>query len=677
MLTLSSDIREIKHLGPSTSEKLEKLGVRNVRDLLYLIPNRYIDYSKCVSVNRCQIGETVTIKASVVFIKNQYTKTGKKLQLAEIKDKTGSLLLIWFNQPYLNRILFTDDMIFASGLVGWFGGKKAIISPIFERADKAPLHTGKIIPVYPETKGLSSKFLRNRINEILPEILDCISDPIPEYLLKRFDLLPLDRAIANIHFPLSDLDCLNGKKRLAFDEMLALYIASYKRRQEWSKYKLKSNIFQKKYSLSDFIKLAPFELTQAQKRVIKEIFADMESSKPMNRLLEGDVGSGKTIVAAAAIVKAFKNGYKSALMAPTQILAQQHYQTLTGLLKKTGIKIGLITSNHKEIPEICDLFIGTHALISNTKHLTKVGLVIIDEQHKFGVNQRSKLISNSKEHNFVPHVLSMTATPIPRTIALTVYGDLDLSVIDEMPKNRISPKTWIVPSKKESSSYDWIKTEIKNNKTSVFVVCPLIGEDENDGEVIDDITKIEIANVKAEYKKLEPIFREFKLAMLFSKQKPKEKENNLTDFKKGIINILVSTPVIEVGVDIPSANIMVIKGADRFGLAQLHQLRGRVGRAGERSYCLLYTKSTSESVIKRLSAMQKETSGFKLAELDLELRGPGQFFGIRQHGLPELKIATWNDPFLMHMAKQGLELLLKNKDDVNKIYLSLQNTSSY
>ena len=401
-----------------------------------------------------------------------------------------------------------------------------------------------------------------------------------------------------------------------------------------------------KKAVHTFIKNLSFKLTNSQEKIVDEIFSDFSKKYPMNRLLEGDVGSGKTVVAAIGAFISFINGYQTVFMAPTQILAQQHYNTLKELFDPYKARISLLTSGQvkKDLGKE-DIFVGTHSLINKNALFDKVSLVVIDEQQKFGVNQREKLVKKARNKKISPHVLNLTATPIPRTVALTLYGDLDLSILDELPPKRLPITTWLVPPTKRQGAYKWIQKNIQDNKIQVYIVCPLIEESQKE-------TMQTVKSAKSEFEKLKKVFPNLSLDLMHGKLKSKEKENIIERFKKGKTDILVSTPVVEVGIDVGNATIMVIEAAERFGLSSLHQLRGRVGRGTKKSYCLLFTESKSEKVVTRLSAMQKNLNGFELAELDLKLRGPGEVFGIKQHGFPELKIASWQDIGLIKKTKK-------------------------
>lgn len=630
-------------VGPVYQTRLEKMGIKTFKDLIYHIPNRYLDFRQKSPISRLSIGDSLTIKGNVDSIKNLYTRSGKKIQLAQVSDKSGSVDVIWFNQPFLIKTLKEGETYCLSGKVDWFGRKKAMISPLID--------TFGIVPVYPETYGISSKWLRGRIKTAY----GLINDKIEEYLPQTFGFLDLPSAIKEIHFPDDPDKAEKARERLAFDELLALQITNIKRKSLWQKnhpvYKLEIN----RKEINQFIESLPFKLTNSQERVIEEIIEDFQKPYPMNRLLEGDVGSGKTVVAATAAFISFLNGCQSVIMAPTQILAQQHFDTLNSLLQPFKVRISLITSSiSKSDLGRTDIFVGTHSLIHQKINMDKVALVVIDEQHKFGVEQREHLVKKSGKKNVSPHVLTMTATPIPRTVALTFYGDLDLSTLNEILVGRQKITTWIVHPQKRDGAYKWIDENIQKNKSQVFIVCPLI--EESEAETLKDIR-----SVTKEYKNLKKIFKRRKLGLLHGRLKMEEKNKVVNDFRSRNLDIVVATPVVEVGIDIPNATIMVIEAADRFGLAQLHQLRGRVGRSDKKSYCLLFYQNEGSKIKARLSAMEKGISGFELAELDLRLRGPGEIFGLRQSGIPELKIASWTDIDLIKKVKSVAEEISNKK----------------
>lgn len=631
--------QKIPGVGPAYASRLEKLGIRTARDLLLHLPHRYDDFSVISKAAHVQEGETVTVQGKLLDIKNAYTRNGFVLQQGKIQDDSGTLDVMWFNQRFLTRVLHKDDYVSLSGKVEKNKNKLQMTTPQYEVLSlivqdevlhMTSIHTGRLVPVYPETEGISSKWLRIRIHALIREIGEIrdIREYLPVEILKENNLMSLEEAVKKVHFPDSLRQAEEARRRLAFDELLMAQIQAKTRRNELEKQKVgnKLQIVEVREKFRMFSDNLPFSLTTAQKKVINEIFQDLACSKPMNRLLQGDVGSGKTVVAAIAMLAAKLNGYQAALMAPTEILANQHYQTLSTLLSKLNTSVGIATGSRKDYLN-SDIVVGTHALLSDNLNFAKLGLIVIDEQHRFGVSQRAKLA----EKGINPHVLTMTATPIPRTIALTLYGDLNLSVLDEMPANRLPIKTWVVPKEKRTAAYDWIRKQ----KTQAFIICPLIEESE---------TLQTVKSAKTEYEHLSSkVFPDLKLGLLHGRMKPKEKDKTLEDFRKQKTDILVATPVVEVGIDIPTATIMVIEAADRFGLAQLHQLRGRVGRGDKQSYCLLFTENQSEGAIKRLKNLEKMTNGMELAEADLRFRGPGQRFGTAQHGRWDLKIADFSD----------------------------------
>lgn len=655
-MNLNSSVGELPFVGPIYLKRLEKLGIYKIKDLLYHVPYRYLDFSTTSKIAELRVGKTVTVRGEVASIKNQYTRAGRKIQLAQISDETGNILAVWFNQPFLVRTLYPGVKVALAGEVGWFGKGRAFVSPEYEKISegKTGVHTGRIIPVYPETSGISSKWLRGRIKNAFEKIGKDIQEFLPKLTLSELHLITLPGAIKSVHFPTKLSQTQNGRERLAFDELLFLQLQNSYRKAKWQKNRIANKLTINKLTVNKFIKTLPFDLTDSQEDATAEILKGLEKDYPMNRLLEGDVGSGKTVVAAITSFVAFSNGYQTVFMAPTQILAQQHFDTLKRLLQPFEVRISLITSDIKKVGiGRNDIFVGTHALIHNKVDFDKVALVVIDEQHRFGVEQRAHLIKKTGKKSVAPHILTMTATPIPRTVALTFYGDLDLSTLDELPAGRQKITTWIVPPQKREGAYGWMKTQISKFKTQIFVVCPLIEESQ-----VETMRQIKAA--KKEYENLKKIFKNLNVGLLHGRQSAKEKTKVLDSFRKGEINILVATPVVEVGIDVPNATIMVIEGAERFGLAQLHQLRGRVGRGEAKSYCLLFSETRSQKALSRLGAMTKTMSGFELAELDLQIRGPGEIFGTRQHGFPELKIASWGDFDLIKKAKKLAENIVKN-----------------
>jgi len=628
-LSLDTPVRYVPHIGPVMADRLSILEIFTVQDLLYHVPFRYDDFSLVSPIARVKPGETVTVNATIESIKNIFTKTGKRIQEAKVTDESGALTVIWFNQIYLVKILHPGDRVHLSGNIGFFGNKLVMTSPQYEIITDnggASLHTGRLVPVYPETEGVSSKWLRGRIAHILENIL--LVDFLPQEIIKNNNLISLSAALQSVHFPKNNGEIETGRHRIAFDEVFLLQLRAYEQKRAWQQ-------TQKAKKIQPVnIPHIPFVLTGDQNRAIAEILTDLQKSIPMNRLLVGDVGSGKTVVAATAMFAAYKSGLKSLLMAPTQILAEQHFKTISELLAPHGISIGLVTGNTKTDG---DILIGTHALLS--KPHKNIGLVVVDEQHRFGVGQRAILIGDDKKNT--PHFLTMTATPIPRTMAKTILRSIDISVLTQMPKGRQVIKTWVVSPEKRSRAYEWIKKQ----PGQIFIICPLIEESE---------TLTEIRSVKEEFKKIQQIFPDVSVGLLHGKMKPKEKTKALDDFRNKETQILVATPVVEVGIDIANATMMVIEGADRFGLGQLHQLRGRVGRGTLQSYCLLFTQSTEEKAIERLKSLETIHNGPELAEVDLRLRGPGEVFGTRQHGVPHLKIAKFTDMETVNETQHAL-----------------------
>lgn len=666
-MKLSSLVSKIPLVGPVYVKRLKKLDINCVEDLFLHVPSRYLDYRLASDISRVQIGETVTIEGEVQSITNQYTKSRKKIQIAQVADLSGKISVIWFNQPYLVRTFKKGVRVAFSGKVDWFGRKKALISPEHEikTNGKTGVHTGRLVPIYHETARLSSKWLRSRIMSAYPEIKKNIQEFLPHSILEKYELIDTAAAIEKVHFPKTEKEAETGRVRLAFNELLMLHLNSLSRKIDWRKNKVLHKLDIDKAEVARFIKSFPFSLTNSQIRSIDELLKDLKSETPMNRLLEGDVGSGKTIVAAVACFVSFLNGRESIIMAPTQILAQQHYETLNEIFKDYKIRIGLVTSAgvKKDAGKI-DVFVGTHALIHKKFNFDNVATVVIDEQHRFGVKQRACLTRTSKGETTAPHVLTMTATPIPRTIALTAFGDLDLSTLDELPKGRKPITTWLVPPSKRQGAYKWIETQIRKKSIQAFIICPIIEESEIE-------TMKQVRAVTVEYENLKKIFKGLNVGILHGRQKMKEKNAILDEFKKGKTHILVATPVVEVGIDIPNATIMLIEAAERFGLAQLHQLRGRIGRGKEKSYCLLFTEVRSPKVLNRLNILKKTMSGFELAEADLKLRGPGEILGTKQHGFGKLKIASWSETALIRNTKKVADEAIENPKKFSKLFKKL------
>lgn len=651
----SISIEQLPGTSSQTIKRLTSINIKTYSDLLHYFPARYDDYSMVTSLDRMQPGETVTVKGRIEQMKTVYARTGITIQKAQLVTNQGTINISWFNQPYLVRVL-QDKMVSLSGEVKLFKNSVTLDPKEYEvisSFDSPTLHTGRLVPIYPEKRGLSSHLLREKIAKfVLPYLHQDneVENGFPKEIVDQYGLMDLREACNSIHFPESFEKMKESRRRFAFEELFTIQLFTHEVRKEWKKetvgyaFSYSDKI---KKSILDFDKHLPFSLTDAQKKATKEIMEDMKQKHPMNRFLQGDVGSGKTVVAAEAAYFASLNKKSTLFMAPTEILAAQHFGTLQKLFAHTKIKVGIVTHSQKLSKEQlreCNIIVGTHALLNQKIEFKEVGLVVIDEQHRFGVVQRAQL----KDKGINPHLLTMTATPIPRTVVLTLYGELDLSVINEMPKGRKSIKTFNVPQAKRESGYEWIQKQVKTLGTQVFVVCPMIEESEKESmKSIKAATK--------EYERLQKIFPQLKIALLHGKMKSAEKDNVMNDFKEKKYNILVSTSVVEVGIDVPNATIMVIEGAERFGLAQLHQMRGRVGRGSEQSYCLLYTESEDQGIHDRLNFFAKTQNGMELAEYDLKMRGGGTVFGTRQHGEDELQVASLSDYGLIAETRKAVE----------------------
>jgi ATP-dependent DNA helicase RecG len=663
-MNLRAPVATAGHVYKLFARRLEKLGILTFEDFLYHIPFRYDDFSLISKINRVQPGEIVTIQGTVSSIANEFTKNFKRIQKAEIADDAGTIEVIWFNQPYLTKIIHAQDKIALSGKIDWFLRRLVMQSPEYEIINNSPMiHTGRLVPVYPETRGITSKWLRRQVYKLINENTGQFAEYLPESTLIDHSLMKFQDAINQIHFPKTPFDATRSRQRLSFDELFLLQLSAMHRKMDWNK-NLVSNPYSVdkfKDQINKFLTKLPFTLTGAQNRVIEEIFKDLSRTKPMNRLLEGDVGSGKTVVSAITMYLSHLNGFQSVLMAPTEILAQQHFKTISQLLTPFKIRIGFATGNQKTKIKDFDVLVGTHAVLEEGISFDKLGLVVVDEQQRFGVEQRALIKSKGKN----PHLLTMTATPIPRTIALTMYGDLDLSILDEMPHGRKQIKTWLVPTEKRENAYSWIEKQIKETKSQAFIVCPFIEESE---------TMQTVRAASKEFENLQKnVFKNLRLGLLHGKMKSKEKETVLGKFRDGKIDILVATPVVEVGIDIPNATIMIIEASERFGLAQLHQLRGRVGRGDKQSYCLLFTESLNPQTLERLKAMEKHNVGAELAELDLRLRGPGEIYGTMQHGRKMLKIASFSDFDLIQKVKKEAEKIFPKLSDYPRLMEKLKN----
>jgi len=648
-------------VGDELAKKLAILGVHTLGDLIDNFPRRYEDYSQIMPVAQLRPGP-VTIQAKVGQINGRYVRRGLHITEAIASDESGSVRLIWFNQPYRAGAIKAGTDYFIAGEYQLGRGRFAIMNPSMELVSDFPISTARIIPIYRETAGLKSPTIRKLVREAIGQVNE-LPEHLPQWLLEQEDLNVYARAATEMHFPSGAKALSRAKKRLGFEEVFQLSLAALLNKYEL--YKDKSLAIPFKEELAkDFVAKLPFKLTDAQRKVIWQIYKDLEKTQPMNRLVEGDVGSGKTVVAAMAALMAMEQGYQVAFMAPTEILARQHAETLYKLLdsvgygSQVGLLIGALKPAQKEEVQKriasgdIRLIIGTHALISEKVDMHKLGLIVIDEQHRFGVAQRKKLQAKA---GHMPHVLHMTATPIPRSLALTLYGELDISILDELPPGRQEIKTKICSPNSTKQLYVQIDKELAAGR-QMFVVCPLISE--------TDITKG--LSVEEVYEKLaKHAFKHRRVAMLHGQMKSAEKDKIMQDFVAKKYDFLVSTTVIEVGVDVPNATIMLIEGAERFGLAQIHQLRGRVGRGAHQSYCFLML-SDSKAPGQRLRALETTTDGFKLAELDLRLRGPGAIYGKMQHGELDLRVAELSDVKLIAAARRAAQEFIDKKDNLKK-----------
>lgn len=660
-MNLDSNVIELKGVGDELSKKLRILRIETISDLIENVPRRYDDYSEVLPISKIRPG-AVTLKTTINNISSRYVRRGMHITEAIASDKTGSVRLTWFNQPYRATSIKAAQEYYVSGEYALRRTRFSIANPSVELVSDFPVNTARIIPIYRETKGLKSSVIRKLIREV-DSLINDIPEQMPNWLLIEQNLMNYSQALAQMHFPKSKEDLSDAKKRLGFQEVFELSLAALINKNELAKNSSLSIAFDQTLAKS-FVDKLGFKLTDAQRKVIWQIYKDMGSRSPMNRLLEGDVGSGKTVVAAMAALMAIKQGYQTTLMAPTEILARQHSESIYRLFKAVGLesKVGLLIGGlapkqklvaHQRIASgDIGIIIGTHALISEKVTMQNLGLIIIDEQHRFGVEQRKKL---QKKAGHMPHILHMTATPIPRSLALTLYGELDISIIDELPPGRQKVITEVCSPNTRDKLNTSIKQELKAGR-QMFIVCPLITENDSRIGLSAEATYERVSTKE---------FREFRVGLLHGRMKSLEKDAIMQAFIEKRLDILVSTTVIEVGVDVPNASVMLIEGAERFGLAQIHQLRGRIGRGEHQSYCYLVLED-SKAASHRLEALKSTSDGFELAELDLRLRGPGAIYGNIQHGALDLRVASLSDTRLISAARSAAKEFLVKKENIKK-----------
>ncbi len=661
MNNLNKEIKYVKGIGPKRANKLSKLGIFTVSDLLFYFPRQYEDRNNLRKIFELKDEEKVTIRAIVSSIETSNVRKGLVITKVGVRDETGFARLVFFNQEYISSTLKKGDTVFVFGKVKKTSYGIEMSSCEVEQMSNNPKNTCGIMPIYPLTYGLTNKELINIVKTVFSNEQIYIKEYLPNKIIQKYKLCSIDFAVKNIHSPTNKESLKVALYRLVFEEFLMLQLGLFLFKNGVTE---KSGVkFEKEQNLIKILNSLPFKLTNAQNRALNEIIDDMNCGKVMNRLVQGDVGSGKTVVALLALANCVLNGYQGALMAPTEILAEQHFISLNETLSPFGINVGLLvgslTKKQKEnvLQRVkdneIDILIGTHALIEDKVEFNNLGIVITDEQHRFGVRQRNKL----SEKGYNPDILVMTATPIPRTLALILYGDLDISIIDELPPGRQPIETLAVYKDKREKAYNsLVRSEVQKGR-QVYIVCPLVEE----SEAIEAKAAVDLVEeLKSEF------FSDLRLGLLHGKMKPSEKDETMKKFKNKELDILVSTTVIEVGVNVPNATLMIIENAERFGLAQLHQLRGRVGRGSHKSYCILIYSSKSEVCSQRMSIMEETTDGFKISEKDLEIRGPGEFFGTRQHGLPELKVANiFKHMKILKIAQQEARYIISEDPKLN------------
>ncbi|MFH1560298.1 MAG: ATP-dependent DNA helicase RecG [Chloroflexota bacterium] len=680
--SLASPVTVLPRVTPNLAGRLKRLGVNTVRDLLYLFPRRHNDFGKLCKVVDLEVDAEQTVMVNVWEAREVLLGGRHKATEAVVGDDTGNVRVVWFNQPYLARRFKPGTRLVLSGKVSIFKDARVLESPEYEALQDGEelIHTGRLVPVYPLTEGLTPRTVRRLVKETLDTWSSHIQDPLTETMRQRAGLLELPQAISQAHYPQDEESKAAARRRLAFDELFMMQLYVFSRRREWREARGAAPLPRNQEMLDAFFSRLPFALTGAQEKALGEILGDMEKERPMSRLLQGDVGSGKTAVAFAALLSTLANGYQGAFMAPTEILAQQHFNSISLLLEglprpeshdnwfsfqlntfprpfSVGILIGSHSSKQKrEIQEMMsqgtlDMVVGTHALVQQSVELPRLALAVVDEQHRFGVMQRASL----RQKGETPHLLVMSATPIPRSLALTLYGDLDISVLDELPPGRQTIRTRKVAPERRRGAQEFLRREVKQGH-QVFVICPLIEESE--------VLQARAATTEFNHLSTE-VFPDLSLGLLHGRMPFKEKEEVMARFQRGDLDILVSTPVVEVGIDNPNATVILIEGADRFGLAQLHQFRGRVGRGKHLSYCLLMSDFPSAVARERLEVLERVSDGFAVAEEDLRFRGPGDYFGTRQSGLPDLRMARLSDQDILALARQEASTLLKEDPNLS------------
>jgi len=657
MIIMTSKLSQVRGVGPKTADQFSAAGLNTIGDLIDFLPRKHEDFSQITSINAIKPGKC-TIKAQCELVETKRVRRGMTITTATLVDGTGKLRAVWFNQPYRAAQLKSSEEFFFSGEFEFRYNRYQLTNPSVEKVKDLPLQTDRILPVYRQIKGLKSDVVRKIIAEVRP-LITMLPETLPANVVRNEKLVSRADALMGMHFPKTIDEISKARERLAFEELFQLLLASYRNRQENAALAANPIPFDANV-VKNFVAKLPFALTSAQRIAAWEIIQDLERSSPMNRLLQGDVGSGKTVVAGIAALSSAQAGFQTAIMAPTEILARQHAATLAALLEPFGVNVGLLIGAVKGKPRkvlndqieagAVAVVVGTHALIQESTAFHKLGLIVIDEQHRFGVAQRQKLLSKAPA---MPHLLAMTATPIPRSLQLTLFGELDISILNERPKNRKPIKTAIASPVSASSVYQKIDAEIAAGRQA-YVICGLI----------DDSPTSDKKSVEAEYKKLKnSVFGHRSIGLLHGRMKPDEKEQVMNDFKNKIYDILVSTTVVEVGVDVPNASVILIENADQFGLAQLHQLRGRVGRGEHQSYCYLMMSDTKKPS-DRLRELEKSNDGFYLAEVDLRLRGPGEIYGRAQHGDLNLQIASLADTKLTKRAQTAAQHFMASGEDL-------------